>query len=184
MEAIKLKTVEDLEVAWVEDEQNELINGEIIKRPMPKAEHGLAQGRTFSRLESSDKDNGSGGWWFMTEISVRYNDNQCPTHDIAGWRKERVPQIPKGVMAIRPDWVCEIVSPGHESKDTVRNFNTLMRYKVPYYWLIWPEDKALIAYKLVEGKYQVIESIEDGGNVRIEPFAEIDFDLDYVFGKK
>ncbi len=87
-------------------------------------------------------------------------------------------------MEITPDWVCEIVSPGHESKDTVRNFNTLMRYKVPYYWLIWPEDEALIAYKLVEGKYLVIELIEGGGKVRVEPFEEVDFDLDYIFGKK
>ena len=183
MEAVQLKTMDDLEEAWLEDERYELINGEIIKRPMPKAEHGLAQGRTYSKLESFDKDSGSSGWWFITEISVRYNEHQCPAHDIAGWRKERVPQRPKGVMEIMPDWVCEIVSPGHESKDTVRNFNTLMRYKVPYYWIIWPEDEALIAYKLVDGKYLAIESIEGGGKVRVEPFKEIDFDLDYIFGK-
>jgi hypothetical protein len=51
-----------------------------------------------------------------------------------------------------------------------------------YYWIIWPEDNALIAYKLVEGKYSVIESIEGGGKVRIEPFTDVEFDLDYVFG--
>jgi Uma2 family endonuclease len=183
MEAIKLKTIVDLEEAWLKDERYELINGEIIKRPMPKAEHGLAQGRTYSKLESFDKEASSSGWWFMTEISVRYNENQCPVHDIAGWRKERVHQRPIGVMEIMPDWVCEIVSPGHESKDTVRNFNTLMRYNVPYYWIIWPEDEALIAYKLVDGKYLAIESIEGGGKVRVEPFKGVDFDLDYIFGK-
>jgi len=75
------------------------------------------------------------------------------------------------------------VSSGHEKKDTLRNFNLLMTHGVPYYWIIWPEDEALIAYKLVEGKYSVIESCEHSGKLRIEPFTDIEFDLDYVFGK-
>lgn len=185
MEAKKLKTIDDLEAVWLEDERVELINGEIVKRPIAKAEHGAIQGEVFDSMRQYRRKDGPGGWWFMTEVSVRYNEHQCPTHDVAGWRKARVPQRPTGVMTLMPDWVCEIVSDGHESKDTVRNFNTLLRYKVPYYWIIWPNDEALIAYKLFEKKYLAIESIEGGtGKVRIEPFTEIEFDLDYVFGKK
>jgi|SaaInlStandDraft_3_1057020.scaffolds.fasta_scaffold54727_2 hypothetical protein len=102
---------------------------------------------------------------------------------IAGWQKKRLPELPNGIIQTTPDWVCEIVSLGHESKDTIRNFNLLCKYQVPYYWLIWPEDRVLIAYKLVSGKYLVIESLEGGGIVRIEPFENIAFDLDYIFGR-
>ena len=94
-----------------------------------------------------------------------------------------MPERPKGIIDIIPDWVCEIVSSGHEKKDTLRNFNLLMAQQVPYYWIIWPEDEALIAYKLIDGKYAVIESQENGGTFNIEPFTEIAFDLDYIFGK-
>ncbi len=185
MEALKLKTVDDLEAAWTvsEDERLELINGEVVKRPMAKMEHGAVQGDMCGLLSPLRRKSGSGGWWFSTEVSVRYNEHQCPSHDIAGWRKERVPERPKGIMQVTPDWVCEIVSSGHEKKDTLRNFNVLMTYAVPYYWIIWPEDEASMAYKLVEGKYAVIESCEKSGKFRIEPFTEIEFDLDYVFGR-
>lgn len=182
MEAHKLKTTDDLEEAWLKDERVELINGEIIKRPMARAEHGVIQTEISGDLKAYRRKESPDGWWIMTEISVRYNEHQCPSHDIAGWRKERVPERPKGVMKIAPDWVCEITSPGHEKKDTLHNFLLLQEYDVQYYWIIWPEDKALIAYKLINGKYSVIDSIKDGGKIRLEPFTEIEFDLDYVFG--
>ncbi|MEZ5447535.1 MAG: hypothetical protein R3E89_00345 [Thiolinea sp.] len=48
----------------------------------------------------------------MSEVSVRYSEHHCPTHDLAGWRKERVPNRPTGMMKIVPDWACEITSAG------------------------------------------------------------------------
>lgn len=136
MEAPKLKTVEDLENVWLEDEHNELINGEIIKRPMARLEHGEAQNEIASELTPYRRKKGTGGWWIATEISILYNEHQCPTHDIAGWRKERVPQRPNGVVNVTPDRVCEIISPGHEKKDTFHNFVLLQKYRIPYYWII------------------------------------------------
>jgi Uma2 family endonuclease len=63
----------------------------------------------------------------------------------------------------------------------------LQRSKVPYYWVISPEDKTLIAYRLADDKYQVSFSVEYSGEqsidkARIPPFEEIEMDLKYVFG--
>jgi Uma2 family endonuclease len=182
MHALKLKTIENLEDAWLKNERVELINGEIVQRPMARFEHGEAQNEIAGELKPYRRRSGPGGWWIATEIHVRYNEHQCPCHDIAGWRKERIPQRPSGVMELRPDWVCEIISPGHEKKDTCYNLILLQKYEVPYYWVIWPEDRVLIAYKLTDKKYAVIETIEKTGKARIEPFTEIEFDLDYIFG--
>lgn len=181
MEVKKLKTNDDLIAARIQDERIELINGEIIKRPMARAEHAAIQLEIGGELKFLKRKEDPGGWWIMTEIDVCYNEHQCPTHDLAGWRKERMPDKPSGVMKITPDWVCEIISPGYEKKDTLHIFNILLRHQVPYYWIVWPEDKALIAYKLIDSKYMAIESIENGGKVRIAPFEEIEFDLDYIF---
>ena len=41
MEAVKLLTVDDLFRA--KDEGAELIDGEVVRRPMARSEHGLAQ---------------------------------------------------------------------------------------------------------------------------------------------
>ncbi len=53
-------------------------------------------------------------------MSVKYSEHQVPCHDIAGWHKERVKQKPGDVVNIAPDWVCEIITPNHISKDTYK----------------------------------------------------------------
>ncbi len=185
LEAKKLKTMDDL--LRSDDERVELIDGEIVKRPMARSEHALVQSSLSDEVSIFKRKDGLGGWWIMTEISVKYNEHQCPSHDLAGWRKERVPLRPMGIMNIIPDWVCEIISPRHERKDLFHNFMLLQRSKVPYYWVISPEDKTLIAYGLVDEKYHVTFSVEYGAErdvnkARIPPFEEIEIDLKYVFG--
>jgi Uma2 family endonuclease len=185
MEAKKLKTVDDLLLS--EDERVELIDGEILQRSLPRFEHGAVQSKTWGEiLPYNKKSLSDGGWWIVTEVSVRYNEHQCPCHDLAGWRKERVPNMPKGIIEIKPDWVCEVISPGHENKDTVHNFLLLQNYQVPYYWIIYPEDKTIITYILVDSKYKVDFSIQckeekDLKKVNIAPFEEVKIDLSYVF---
>ena len=185
MEAKKLKTVSDLLQSSAE--RVELINGEIIRRPMARSEHALIQSNISDEVSLFKRKDGFGGWWIMTEISVQYSEHQCPNHDLAGWRKERVSRRPTGIMTVVPDWVCEITSPGHERKDLFHNFMLLQRNKVPYYWVISPEDKTLIAYELDNGKYRVTFSVEYGIEInikkaRISPFAETEIDLQYIFG--
>tara|TARA_B100000745_G_scaffold281203_1_gene213743 strand:- start:1981 stop:2535 length:555 start_codon:yes stop_codon:yes gene_type:complete len=182
MEAQKLKSFSDLEEAWLQDENLELINGEIIRRPMSRFEHGNAQSDIITGLAPYRRTKGPGGWWIATEVSVKYSDTNCPVHDLAGWRKERIPTMPHGVIELAPDWVCEITSPGHEKKDLLTNLLLLQKYRVPFYWIISPEERSLIAYQLVNGKYSLIESVDHcGETVRIEPFSDVEFDLSYIF---
>ena len=182
MEAEKLKTFADLELALQESDRLELINGQIIKRPMARYEHGAVQLGLGTELAPYKKIKGPGGWWIASEINVKYSDHYCPCHDLAGWRKERVKDQPSGIMELTPDWVCEITSPGHEKKDLLDNLKLLQKFKVPFYWIITPEDRSLIAYKLIDDHYVLIETIDHAdGRARIEPFLEIEFDLNYIF---
>ena len=188
MEALKLKTFDNLLDAWTEDERVELINGEIVRRPMARSDHGLVQGSISDELITLKKQSGSDGWWIVPEVNVRYGEHQCPCHDIAGWKKSRVAERPTGIMTLIPDWVCEIVSPGHEAQDVFHNFMLLQSFSVPYYWIISPEDKTLIAYHLVGENYHVVFSIEckeksDLKKVIVPPFESVEIDLAYVFGE-
>jgi Uma2 family endonuclease len=181
MEAYKLKTLEDLLAS--PEERVELIDGEVVRRPMARSEHGIVQSRASVELSPFDRKSGPGGWWIITEVSVAYEPHQCPSHDIAGWRKERMPERPRGVIELAPDWVCEIVSPGHERKDTLQLFLLLQRHRVPFYWLIWPEDRVLIAHQIDGEGYRVIKSISGQSRARIPPFEQIELDLAYVLGE-
>jgi Uma2 family endonuclease len=185
LQAEKLQTVADLMQSA--DERVELIDGEIVRRPMARSEHALIQSGLSDEIQLFKRKSGPGGWWIMTEISVQYHEHQCPSHDLAGWRKERLPGRPTGVMKLIPDWVCEITSPGHERKDLFHHFMLLQRSRVTFDWVISPEDKTLIAYQLVEEKYHVTFSLEcrkpeDFVKARIPPFTEAEIDLGYVFG--
>jgi Uma2 family endonuclease len=181
----ELLTVDDL--IQTAEERVELIDGEIVRRPMARSEHGLAQLALSDEVQLLKRRDGPGGWWIMSEISVRYSEHQCPSHDLAGWRKERVPERPSGIMTLAPDWVCEILSPGHERKDTVHHLLLLQRAAVPYYWILSPEDRTLIVYGLEGGAYRLCYSVafrpgETPGRARIPPFESIEIDLPYLFG--
>lgn len=186
MEARKLKDVRDLLESA--EERVELINGEIVRRPMARFEHGAIQSGLIEEVSPVKRKSGSGGWWIVTEVSVRYSEHECPTHDLAGWRKERFPRPPTGVVELTPDWVCEITSPGHESKDLFHHFLLLQRYEIPYYWVISPEARTLIAYQLRDGSYSVVFSAQmddeeaDLDRAGIPPFEGNPIDLGYVFG--
>ncbi|EIC19631.1 Uma2 family endonuclease [Thiorhodovibrio frisius] len=181
MEALKLDTLNDLLLS--PDERVELINGEVVPRAMARFAHGRAKNRMALSLGPFDSgDESGGGWWFATEISVAYEAHECPTHDLAGWRRERLPQPPDGVIELPPDWVCEIVSPGNDKKDTVILPLLLKRHQVPDYWLIWPEQRLLMAYRLLGGDWRVMATLEGSERARIPPFEAIELDLDAVFG--
>nr|WP_207173701.1 Uma2 family endonuclease [Halochromatium glycolicum] len=56
--------------AWAQDERVELIDGEIVKRPMARIEHGLAQSGLNAEIALITRHGGPRGWWIATEVSV------------------------------------------------------------------------------------------------------------------
>lgn len=85
----------DLE-ALPEDVRAELIDGEIITEPAPLPEHGRAQRIIGSRIggpyDDDDGRGGPGGWWIFLDVDVRFDERRVLRPDLAGWRRERLPQ--------------------------------------------------------------------------------------------
>ena len=53
--------------------------------------------------------------------------------DVAGWRRERLPELPaEAVVAVRPDWVCEILSPSNTRNDLLKKLRIYQRSGVPH----------------------------------------------------
>lgn len=180
MEAVQLSTLEDLLMS--PDERVELIGGEILRRPMTRARHAQAQSQVRGDLGPFAAGSDPGGWWILTEISVAYESHECPSHDLAGWRRERLPRLPDGPIELPPDWVCEIISPGHEKKDTVRIPLVLRRHRVPWYWIISPEERTLIVHALDDGDWRVVATLKDRDRARVPPFEAVELDLETVLG--
>jgi Uma2 family endonuclease len=107
-----------------------------------------------------------------------YRDNGSRSQ----WPKARLPNRPSGIIDQALDWVCEIVSPGYERKETLDLFPLLQRHWVPYYWLIWPQDRVLTAHQLDGAGYRVIATLSGEAAARVPPFDAIEIDLAYMLG--
>lgn len=178
-------TVDDLR-ASPDNDRLELIAGSLVEKAAPSAEHGFAETRLGGILHGFNRRPGSrgpGGWWILTEIHVGYAGEEVYCHDLAGWRRERSPERPSGwPLRLRPDWVCEIVSPNHERPDLVVKPRALHAAQVPHYWALHPEEKILLVHRWATDGYTVVLRATSGDRVRAEPFDSIEIDVSELFG--
>lgn len=171
-----------------EDERfHELIGGELIEKAAPSGEHGDAQagivGAVRSPFQRPPGRGGPGGWWIATEVEVLFETNEIVRPDVAGWRRERCPGRPTGIpVKIRPDWICEIVSPTNATDDTVRKLRLYHRLAIPHYWLVDPRDTTLTVMRWSADGYVTVMRAERGEVVRAEPFDAIELAIGTLFG--
>lgn len=165
---------------------HELLGGEIVEKAAPSGEHGAAQSYLAARLIGpfSRRLGGHhpGGWWFATEVEIRFGKNVCRP-DVAGWRRERVPDPPRGKMVdLLPDWTCEILSSDNARNDLVRKKHIYYEHRVGHYWIADPQQGVLLVYRWVADGYLEVLSAERGERVRAEPFEAIELQVGTLFG--
>src|SRR4051812_47488973 len=88
----------------------QIIDGELIALPRPAPRHSRASSVLGVRLGGpfDQGDGGPGGWWIIDEPELHLGPDVL-VPDLAGWRRERMPQFPEtAFFAIAPDWVCEV----------------------------------------------------------------------------
>ena len=185
--AKKLATIEDL-LALPEDSRMELIDGQLVPKEVASFEHNVAQTTITAEIAGRFGRSGSlgpGGWWIATEVETYYETQDlCFLHDIAGWKRERHPEKPTGrPMRMRPDWVCEILSPSNWKHDTVTKFQVLFANKVPHYWIVDVQHQELTIYRWSKDGYVVAQKVVvNDGAIKLEPFTEIEIDVASLFG--
>jgi Uma2 family endonuclease len=182
---VRFATAADL-IRLPPDMRAEIIDGEVVEKASPLPEHGVAQlglgSQLFGAFHRRAGEGPPGGWWLMTEVEVEYEPHQVYRHDLVGWRRERAPQRPTGSpVTIRPDWVCEILSPSNAQNDLVRKLRTLQRACVPHYWLVDPSNKTLTVLRFTPDGY--LTALTAGGSdiARAEPFEAVEIHLVRVF---
>jgi Uma2 family endonuclease len=174
----KLLTATDLLAIPEPARFHEIIGGEIVRKAMPSARHGGAQAGLAARVGGpyGRRPGGRwpGGWRFLTETEVQFEDHEVYRPDVAGWKRERLPELPAEVpVTVRPDWVCESLSPSSERNDLIKKMRTYQRCRVPHCWLIDPIAETLIVYRWTEEGYLLVLSGEGEERVNAEPFEAI-----------
>jgi Uma2 family endonuclease len=174
-------------LALPEDERWELLDGELVRQEMT----GFAHGSALLGLGAPIRDQygrppgprGPGGWWFGADVTIELASDQVYRPDLVGWRRDRVPTRPTGFpVRIRPDWVCEILSPSNARNDTVKKLRSYHRHQVPYYWILDPREESLLVLRWAEPGYMTVQTALRGERLCAEPFDAIELDMDDILG--
>lgn len=157
----------------------EVVDGELFLSPRPAPRHALATTRLSSLLDYpfGMGRGGPGGWLILVEPELHLIDDIL-VPDIAGWRIERMPRMPKKAhFAIAPDWVCEVLSPSTKRLDRIRKLPLYAKHSVAHAWLIDPIERSLETYSLFRERWQVGDGAADDDRVRLAPFEAIELEL-------
>lgn len=160
--------------------RGEILNGTLYAFPRPRPRHQRAGGTLYQDLcgPFDRGQRGPGGWWILIEPGVEIPGQDEFSPDVAGWRRERMPRLPReGAIQIAPDWVCEVLSPRTRSYDHVTKRRYYAALGVSYLWYVDPIDRTLTATRLEGGRWLELGAWNDDETVRVEPFEAIELSL-------
>jgi len=182
--AKKSATYADLE-ALPENLVGEIIDGELIASPRPASRHARASS-VLGGLIGSPFDfggGGPGGWIILFEPELHLGGDAL-VPDLAGWRRERMPQMPDvAAFTLAPDWVCEVSSPSTGALDRARKLPVYAREHVSHVWLVDPGPRTLEVFRREGGGWLLLTTFDGDRKVRAEPFDAVEIDLALLWAR-
>lgn len=161
----------------------EILAGELVVSPRPALPHATVGSGVLSSTHGRfhRKPGGGdapGGWWILVEPELHLGD-EVLVPDIAGWKRETLPQIPRTAFTtVVPDWVCEVLSPATARRDKKEKARIYHRAGVTWYWLVDPLERTLVAFRR-HGEFWVQLGVwADDDKARIEPFDAVELELE------
>lgn len=163
----------------------EVIDGVLHTQPRPASKHALAMSVLGGELVSPYQRgrSGPGGWWIIIEPELHLGE-QIVVPDLAGWRRERMPDYPDTpYFTLPPDWVCEILSPSTRRIDLYKKRPIYARAGVSHLWLIDPAARGLEAFTLRGGEWVLTATLDGEADVSTPPFDATTFPLAALWGE-
>lgn len=178
-EKIKSGALYDDVIAAPEMKIAELVGGDLYLSPRPAMRHSKVASVLGADLNDAFHRGrtGPGGWWILDEPELHLgNDVLVP--DIAGWRRERLPEIPDaGWMELTPDWLCEVLSPSTERFDRNLKLPLYAAAGVMHLWLVDPENRTLEVYGRMDASWVLLETHHGDATVHAPPFEAVGIEL-------
>jgi Uma2 family endonuclease len=160
----------------------ELVDGELYTSPRPAVPHAESATELVAILRSFFGPRGRGSWHILFEPELHLGDDVL-VPDLAGWRVDRVPVIPrKAAVTIVPDWVCEVLSVSTARFDRAKKLPLYARRGVGHAWIV-DVDLQLLEIKRLNGTTYSDAATHSGDAViRAEPFEDVEINLTYLWG--
>lgn len=164
----------------------EIIGGRLVTHPRPAPRHIRASSR-LGVILGSPFDlgiGGPGGWWILDEPELHLGDD-ITVPDIAGWRIERMPELPETAwFPTPPDWICESLSRSTEGYDRGEKRDIYARHGVRHLWFLDPEAKFLETFELTGCNWMLLRTYCEEDTVSAPPFEVAPFPLKLLWESK
>jgi Uma2 family endonuclease len=164
----------------------ELVDGDLFTSPRPGGPHTSFGSQLLMDVGPPyDRGRGGpGGWLIVYEPEVHLELNRLVlVPDLAGWRRERMPRIPRDHrFLVPPDWVCEVLSPSTYRLDRSRKLPVYADYGVRHAWIADPIERFVEIYRLENEHWVLLHTYGGEDRFRAEPFEEVEIDLGSIWG--
>jgi Uma2 family endonuclease len=157
----------------------EIVNGELHASPRPAPPHTRASSSLGGLLVGpfDHGRGGPGGWWILLEPELHLADDVL-VPDWAGWRRDRLPHLPKSdYFPLAPNWICEVLSPSTSRLDRAQKLAIYAREGVGHAWLVDPDAGTMEVLRLENRRWTILATHAGAEVVRAEPFTEVGLDL-------
>ncbi|MEL6469654.1 MAG: Uma2 family endonuclease [Cyanobacteria bacterium J06623_4] len=139
---------------------SEYIDGQIIQKPMPKADHSGIQGELASIINAALKPSKTGR--AFPELRCTFA-NRSIIPDVAVLPWANIPRDEAGKLSgelfTTPDWMIEIVSSGQNQTKVVEKILHALGHGTQMGWLIDPIEECVFVYTS-DSKVQLYQQAE------------------------
>lgn len=145
---------------WPDDQRYELIDGvayTVAMSPAPVIAHQTMAGELYRQIANALK--GTPCQPFIAPVDVLFpqaNESDEQTRTVLQPDVFVVcdrSKIERQVIRGAPDWVVEVLSPATASRDHIAKRRIYETAGVREYWLVHPDDRILMIYRLENGVY-------------------------------
>lgn len=171
--------------ALPEHQVGEVLDGTLYVRGRPASREAGAKSRLGITLGSAFYRGlgGPGGWVILDEPELHLDDDVL-VPDLAGWRRERMPEEEDvAFFTLAPDWVCEVSSPTTRRVDRVLKLPIYARAGVGHVWLVEPADQLIEVLRREGERWTLVTTVTGTEPLALEPFEAVPLDLAFLWGR-
>jgi Uma2 family endonuclease len=158
----------------------EVVDGELFMTPAPGWAHQYALGNLYGLIWTHVRGRGL-GQVVTAPVGVVLDAETAVQPDLVYVSRQRAGMISERGVEGAPDLVVEALSPSTEARDRGLKLRRYAAAGVPHYWLLDPRQKALEAYRLGEGGYELTGAYGTGSTFRPELFPGLAIPIDELF---
>ena len=165
-------TYQDYEVLPADGRRYEIHEGELSVTPAPSPQHQAILGNLNEILREHVKIRGLGKVFFAP-IDCILGVTTIVQPDLIYLDATRLSLVSDRGIEGAPTLVVEVLSPSTTLIDRNTKRQLYQRHRVPYYWIVDPETRAIEAYSLSDGEYQLVTRAAGTVAVSLPPFSDL-----------